>query len=344
MPIRAECESCGNVINAKKDAAGRRIKCPECGDPISVPRGRRKKSARKKTARRRPEKDAGEPDFSNLNFGQLAAMERRGESLGKGTVEECASCGEPVGEFTEECPHCGEPHFELKRIKKRAKRNKEKAQQMAIVEDRRDFEKMARNGSDLGKRNLILTALAILVVTGAGAGFYFGSRNQDGSDSKTVSTKTTLRALANGRTFVEFGNRTTPKWIELAKENRAHRVEVLWQDQRWIPVQQMVGMDWAALPYWLDALTDNRTIMLAEKILVKYPQYREGEPIASDLVAGLKYDHPKVKLWSVRITSMLKTDSDSVLPLLSTLSNDSDAEISAAAKESIEALSSKSGS
>lgn len=143
MPIRAECESCGKVINAKDDAAGRRIKCPECGDPISVPRGRRKKGARKKAARRRPE-ESSDPDFGDLDFGRLAAMERRGDSLGKGTVEECVSCGEPVGEFTEECPHCGEPHAELKQIKKRAKRKKEAAQDTVIIEDKRDFEKLAR--------------------------------------------------------------------------------------------------------------------------------------------------------------------------------------------------------
>jgi predicted RNA-binding Zn-ribbon protein involved in translation (DUF1610 family) len=144
MPIRAECENCGKVVNAKADAAGRRIKCPKCGAPISVPGGRRKKGARKKSARRRPPEKDVDPDFGDLDFGRLAAMERRGESLGKGTIEECVSCGELVGEFTEECPHCGEPHAELKQIKRRAKKKKEAAQDTVIVEDKRDFEKLAR--------------------------------------------------------------------------------------------------------------------------------------------------------------------------------------------------------
>ena len=126
MPIRAECENCGKVVNAKADAAGRRIKCPKCGAPISVPGGRRKKGARKKSARRRPQEKDVDPDFGDLDFGRLAAMERRGESLGKGTIEECVSCGELVGEFTEECPHCGEPHAELKQIKMRAKKKNAK--------------------------------------------------------------------------------------------------------------------------------------------------------------------------------------------------------------------------
>jgi predicted RNA-binding Zn-ribbon protein involved in translation (DUF1610 family) len=152
MPIRAECESCGKVLNAKDDAAGRRIKCPDCGEPISVPGGRRKKGARKKSARRRPEPE-GEPDLSNLDFGRLAAMERRGESLGQGTIEECVSCGEPVGDLTEECPHCGEPHVELKRIKKGAARRKAAAQNTVIVEDKRDFEKMARRDGHRGRKS-----------------------------------------------------------------------------------------------------------------------------------------------------------------------------------------------
>ena len=170
MLIRAECESCGKVINAKDDAAGRRIKCPECGDPISVPRGRRKKGARKKSARRRPE-ESGEPDYSDLDFGRLAAMERRGDSLGKGTVEECVSCGEPVGEFTEECPHCGEPHVELKQIKKRAKGKKEAAQDTVIIEDKRDFEKMARREGNRGRRPKGSAGCASMLLLVLAAGF-----------------------------------------------------------------------------------------------------------------------------------------------------------------------------
>ncbi len=153
MPIKAECGSCGKVLNAKDDAAGRRIKCPDCGKPISVPGGARKKAARKKAARRRPEEE-GEPDLSNLDFGRLAALERRGESLGRGTVEECIECGEPVGELSDECPHCGEPIQETKKRKKRAARRKQLATDEGrgkplIVEDKRNFEKES-SGLGLG--------------------------------------------------------------------------------------------------------------------------------------------------------------------------------------------------
>jgi predicted RNA-binding Zn-ribbon protein involved in translation (DUF1610 family) len=170
MPIKAECESCGKVLNAKDDAAGKRIKCPDCGEPISVPGGRRKKAARKKTARRRPEPE-GEPDLSNLDFGRLASMERRSESLGRGTVEECIECGEPVGKFSEECPHCGEPIQETKKKKRRAARRQAAAHQEGrgkplIVEDKRDFEK------EPSKAPMIVAV--VIGVIALGVGGYFG--------------------------------------------------------------------------------------------------------------------------------------------------------------------------
>lgn len=170
MPIKAECESCGKVLNAKDDAAGRRIKCPDCGEPISVPGGRRKKGARKKSARKRPEPE-GEPDLSNLDFGRLASMERRGESLGTGTVEECIECGEPVGELSDECPHCGEPIQEVKRRKKRAARRQQIAQNEGrgkplIVEDKRNFEKEPSQAP--------MIVGVVIAVIALGVGGYFG--------------------------------------------------------------------------------------------------------------------------------------------------------------------------
>jgi len=178
MPIKAECEGCGKVINARDDAAGRRIKCPECGDPISVPGpgGRRKKSARRKAAGKRPE-EAGEPDLSNLDFGRLAAMERRGESLGTGTVEKCVACGEPVGERSEECPHCGEPHVHLKQIQKRAARRKAAAQKTVIVEDRRNFEKEPSSAPQV--------IVGVILVIALGVGGFFGYQYYQNSQEAT---------------------------------------------------------------------------------------------------------------------------------------------------------------
>lgn len=188
MPIKAECESCGKVLNAKDDAAGRRIKCPDCGEPINVPGGRRKKAARKKAARRRPEPES-EPDLSNLDFGRLASMERRGESLGKGTVEECIECGEPVGELSEECPHCGEPLQEVKKRKKRAARRKALATNEGrgkplIVEDKRDFEK------EPSQTPMIVGVVIGVIILGVGG--YFGYEYYQDSNPAPAAVEDTV--------------------------------------------------------------------------------------------------------------------------------------------------------
>tara|TARA_Y100000588_G_scaffold356554_1_gene412972 strand:+ start:44 stop:745 length:702 start_codon:yes stop_codon:yes gene_type:complete len=55
--------------------------------------------------------ESTEPEF---DFDSIAELEGESESLGKGDVEPCFACGEPVVETTEQCPHCGEPHLKLK--------------------------------------------------------------------------------------------------------------------------------------------------------------------------------------------------------------------------------------
>ena len=38
MPIQLECSSCGRVMKAKEEYAGRTLRCPACREPITVPR------------------------------------------------------------------------------------------------------------------------------------------------------------------------------------------------------------------------------------------------------------------------------------------------------------------
>ena len=100
MPIPVQCGDCTKKLRVKDESAGRRIKCPDCGSPISVPapgQARRKKAARREEAPAEP----GELDFAQLN-----ALASRSESLGAGEVIDCPECSEPVGKYSEECPHC----------------------------------------------------------------------------------------------------------------------------------------------------------------------------------------------------------------------------------------------
>ena len=124
------CKDCGQQIST------RAASCPHCGGLIAVLPKRpkklsnrssairrrlaeqSKKIAGKKTTRRRPQAAATELEPGSPEFDRLVAMSEQAESLGKGAVEECVSCGELVGKFTHECPHCGELHGELKRTQK----------------------------------------------------------------------------------------------------------------------------------------------------------------------------------------------------------------------------------
>lgn len=146
-----------------------------------------------------------------------------------------------------------------------------------------------------------------------------------------------------GRPQKEFGNRTTTKWIELEREGKARHVEVLWQDQRWIPLDQYLGLDWAAVPEWFKALTDGSTKILAEQILGKYTQ-TVGTPYLDDLQAGLEHEDPLVRTWAARLASKLEGEArESVLPLLETLAKDSDTNVSEAAQKSLDLLGKTSG-
>lgn len=128
MPIPVECRSCGHRLKAKDASAGKKIRCPECEEPIKVPAGGGGPRRKKRPAKKRAEPEYEFDEDADLDFGQLASMERRSGSLGMGDVEPCPECGEPVGKKTPECPHCeadlDEIRSEAKKQKKIAKRKK----------------------------------------------------------------------------------------------------------------------------------------------------------------------------------------------------------------------------
>jgi len=131
MPIPVECASCGHRLKAKDASAGRKIRCPECEEPIKVPGGGGgDRPQRKRPAKKRPAPEEFDEN-ADLDFGALANMERRGDSLGAGDVEPCLECGEPVGKRAEECPHCEADLVEIRAERKKARRVEKRKQLMA---------------------------------------------------------------------------------------------------------------------------------------------------------------------------------------------------------------------
>lgn len=124
MPIPVECRSCGHRLKAKDASAGRKIRCPECDEPIKVP-GDGDGPQRKRAGKKRPPPEEFDEN-ADLDFGALAKLERRGDSLGGGDVKPCPECGEPVGTRAEECPHCEADLVEIRDAARKAKRAEER--------------------------------------------------------------------------------------------------------------------------------------------------------------------------------------------------------------------------
>lgn len=152
MPIRAECSECGKRVRAKDEAAGRRIKCPDCGTPIRIPATpddeppRRKKPAPRKKESYDDDYGGDEygDDGGDLDFGALADMAGKSAGLGSGQLEPCLNCGREIGGRARECPYCGESPKALKqerreearreRIRKEKEEEREIRRQLAAAE------------------------------------------------------------------------------------------------------------------------------------------------------------------------------------------------------------------
>ena len=79
MSIRVECESCGKVMNAKDEAAGKKTKCPGCGEILQVPA------------------NAIDAEEDGGGYDDAASDEKA-----------CPACGENIKAKALKCRHCGE--------------------------------------------------------------------------------------------------------------------------------------------------------------------------------------------------------------------------------------------
>lgn len=93
MAIKATCPSCESTFNAKDTLAGRRVKCPKCGDRLTVPE---KKTKRKKRVN---------PSAGSFDVMDELLNEANVKSVARGNV--CDDCGSemPLGAVI--CVECG---------------------------------------------------------------------------------------------------------------------------------------------------------------------------------------------------------------------------------------------
>jgi uncharacterized RDD family membrane protein YckC len=97
MPIRVRCESCQIVLNVPDQAAGKAVKCKQCGERIRVP-----VPDENAPARPRKRQPAAVPE-SHDNL--IAGLDLRHSEDTKRKI--CPGCARPVRDEDIECPKCG---------------------------------------------------------------------------------------------------------------------------------------------------------------------------------------------------------------------------------------------
>jgi hypothetical protein len=97
MPIRVQCEGCQTVLNVQDQAAGKVIKCRQCGERVKVPTA--SGTAPAKARAPKPARKSQDPDdlFGDLDLRQAEDTKKK----------VCPGCTAPVEDGDIECPKCG---------------------------------------------------------------------------------------------------------------------------------------------------------------------------------------------------------------------------------------------
>ncbi|QDT41289.1 Double zinc ribbon [Gimesia alba] len=91
MTIEFSCSHCDKVLKTSDDKAGRRAKCPQCGEPVTVPQ---------------PAATAEDHGFDGFDEFDEPVPEE--ESFLAGASIDCPMCGESIPADSKKCHHCGE--------------------------------------------------------------------------------------------------------------------------------------------------------------------------------------------------------------------------------------------
>lgn len=100
MPIKVRCEGCQTVLNVSDQAAGKAVKCKQCGGRVRVPADGATATSKPKSRPRPaavPESDDPEDLLSGLELHRAEDTKRK----------VCPGCATPVREEDIECPKCG---------------------------------------------------------------------------------------------------------------------------------------------------------------------------------------------------------------------------------------------
>ena len=89
MSIRVSCDSCGKQLKVRDEAAGKRVKCPDCGSVVQIPEPDDVLDA----------EAADDNPFAGEDISSDGATENR---------KPCPACGEMIVKTAAKCRFCGE--------------------------------------------------------------------------------------------------------------------------------------------------------------------------------------------------------------------------------------------
>ena len=121
MPIAAQCKSCSTKLKVRDNLAGKRVKCPKCSEPLSIPGGKSPakpaaQAAAKPAAKPQqapPKKAAAKPPAADGGYNLAPAHNPMLDLLDDAGVESaprgpiCNNCGCDLSPLAIICVECG---------------------------------------------------------------------------------------------------------------------------------------------------------------------------------------------------------------------------------------------
>lgn len=111
MSIRVSCEGCGKQLKVRDEAAGKRVKCPECGGVIAIPE-------------LGEVVDAEAADDNPFAGGNISSTGKTVANEDQHDRKPCPACGEMIVKAAAKCRYCGEVFDPTLKRQSRSKRRR----------------------------------------------------------------------------------------------------------------------------------------------------------------------------------------------------------------------------